>query len=90
MEEIRPELALFVKAMETKLRRHDKEKGDAWKTCPEEVLHKNLEEEIDKYFQSRDRRKLTDIANYSMMIWWKDMDRSLDKCSFFSNAGPTR
>ena len=43
---IRPEIMRFAEAMETKLQKHDKEKGDSWKKMSINRLKELLEKEI--------------------------------------------
>jgi len=72
MEDIRPELVQFVEAMEAKLRKHDAERGNSWKTCDAGFLQNRLSQELREYTRSGDRKELTDIANFCMFLWWRE------------------
>jgi len=92
MSTIRPELQFFVRAMETRLCRQDEEKGESWKTCEESLLIDKLKETFEEYRWGvfRNRKGLVDIANTCFFLWYRDLDKELDRCSFFSEAGPSR
>ena len=62
-------LALFVMAMETTLSRHQKKKGDSWKTCDIEFLENKLIEEFEEYQKTRNKHELVDIANICMFLF---------------------
>jgi len=77
---MRDELSLFAMAMETKLKRHDKDRGDSWKDCDKSFLRGRLIDEVTEYLDSYpcDRKELVDIANFCMMLWYRDIDKT--KC----------
>lgn len=70
---VRPEVMAFAEAMERKLRVHDKERGDSWKTCDILYLHSRLGFEHGEYVDAAtgpaERVELIDIANFAMMLW---------------------
>ncbi len=95
MSSIRPELQLFVQAMEVKLCRHDEKKGDSWRTCERSFLESKLTEEFFEWKGAgekgiQDRKELVDLANVALFLWYRDMEEKSDKCSFFNEAGPSR
>ena len=51
--------------------KHQKNKGDSWKTCDIEFLEDKLQEEMAEYTRSNceDKAELIDIANIAMMLW---------------------
>lgn len=51
--------------------KHQKMKGDSWKTCDIEFLEDKLSEEMTEYVFSKceDKAELIDIANVAMMLW---------------------
>ena len=69
MSQIRPELQLFIKAMETKLSELDEKKGDTWKTSTDDYLWNRLLDEMEEYNESKDPEELVDIANFAAFLW---------------------
>ena len=69
MSQIRPELQLFIKAMETKLSELDEKKGDTWKTSTDDYLWNRLLDEMEEYNESKDPEELVDIANFVAFLW---------------------
>jgi len=67
---IRTELQNFAEAMEQKMRKHDGDWADSWKTCEVNLLQTKLFDEIQEYCKDNSKEdELVDIANMCMMIW---------------------
>ncbi len=69
MEKIRCEILEFAKEMEKIMKKHDKKKGDTWKTVSINFLKGKLIEEFDEYIVYENTDELVDIANICMMLW---------------------
>jgi hypothetical protein len=70
---VRWPLWLFAVACETKLKKHDGDWGDVWKTCDADLLHGKLFEELGEWIKTGqvDRKELVDVANMCMMLWYR-------------------
>ena len=70
---MREDLEEFVEEMEKVLSKHDKEKGDSWKTCDKEFLENKLKEEFREWKNTavplNKGVEVIDIANICMMLW---------------------
>lgn len=67
--EIDNDVGMLVMAMETTLKRHEKAKGDSWKTCDITFLENKLIEECNEWAETKDKHELVDIANICMMLF---------------------
>ena len=67
--EIDNDVGMLVMAMESTLKRHEKAKGDSWKTCDIKFLENKLEEEYLEWAGNKDKHELVDIANICMMLF---------------------
>ena len=76
---MRPEIELFAQAMENTMKKHDKKKGDSWKTCDILFLEDKLIKEVEEYLDSRDKKELVDIANMCMMLYNRKLDLILNR-----------
>jgi len=47
--ELRPEVKAFAEAMEAKLRKHDKDRGDSWRDNSTIELYGRLKQEINEF-----------------------------------------
>jgi len=72
---MRKEIELFAMAMEATMCRHDKNKGDSWKSCEIDFLKDKLIEEFDEYQSSGNKHELVDIANVCMMLFNRELYR---------------
>lgn len=84
LDAISPELKEFVLEMESELKRHDREKGDSWKSMP-------MSELVDIFYTSmcklkyvdvvdgKECNQLIDIANLAMMVWYRSITE-VTKC----------
>jgi len=73
LENVDNAVAIFVMAMETTLRRHEKAKGDSWKQCDKNFLYDKLEEEFNEWKESHNKHELVDIANICMMLFNREL-----------------
>jgi len=76
---MRPEIELFAQAMENTMKKHDKKKGDSWKTEDVDWLRAKLVEEFEEYFDTFDKKELVDIANMCMMLYNRELDSILER-----------
>lgn len=72
-EGLRPEVMAFARLMESKLRKHDGDRGQSWKTTPPGQLLRALDRErvelIDATNNAGDiRGEAADVANFAMMV----------------------
>lgn len=70
---MREDLEKFALEMEKILLKHDKKKGDSWKTCDIKYLENKLEEEFREWKNTsvplNKGVEVIDIANICMMLW---------------------
>ena len=76
--DMKNEQALFVMAMKSTLSKHEKTKGDSWKTCDIEFLENKLIEEFEEYQESKDKHELIDIANICMFLFNRKLKNILE------------
>jgi len=75
MIKLRPALQKFAEAMEIKLRKHDKERGEVgWHEEDFDYLFDRLQDEMEELAKVEGNSKYTqgecvDIANFAMMIF---------------------
>ena len=77
---MRTELKVFAEEMENILQANDAKKGDSFKTMPEQELYNLLSAKILTYQHIREsgsdtRHELLDIANYCMMLYYREGTR---------------
>lgn len=72
---IRPEIVAFAAAMESKMRKHDADRGDSWKKCNIDFLHQRIEEEMSEMSLADGDEisdEAVDVGNFAMMIWYRN------------------
>lgn len=77
---MRKEIKEFAEEMERVMKKHDKKKGDSWKEegidCDDYLWEKLDEEYIECVHESADiKKELIDLANVSMMLWWRERQK---------------
>jgi len=72
---VRPEILAFVLAMEEKMKANDSKKGGSWKQMSEPQLYNMLAHELKEYLDFNDPNELVDVANFSMMIWFNEVEQ---------------
>lgn len=70
---LRPEVVRFALLMEAKLRKHDKDRGDGWRSMYDEDIRERLDselKELELVWFDRDLRKneAADVANFLMFL----------------------
>ena len=68
---VRKEIVEFTDEMERVMSKHDKKKGDSWKSCDVRHLDNKLCEEFREWDETNkcSNEELVDIANMCMMLW---------------------
>jgi len=64
----------FFEAMAEEMARHQKEKGDSWKTIPKEDLKQLFIDAVEDIhlFNENTQNQLVDVANFEAMIWIRE------------------
>jgi len=75
----------FAIEMDKTMNKHQRRKGNSWKTCSLDFLKHKLVEEFNEYCKdTNDRKELIDIANMCMMLYnritpWKFSESNEDE-----------
>jgi hypothetical protein len=69
---IRGELIPFVLAMENKLQKYDKDKGDSWKDKNWKLddIRQRIHDEFIEYYKDYNPEELIDMANFIFFLWY--------------------
>lgn len=79
---LRQELQQFAEMMESKMRKHDLDRGNSWKSMDKWVLLGRLNKEIYEATQVDDSSsEWADVANYAMFLWWQANKKAWESIS---------
>ena len=69
--ELRPELLEFAKVMESKLRKHDTDRGESWKDPKWDIMAQLRQEIYEAAAEDSAPEEYADVANFAFFGWWR-------------------